>query len=189
MSDLVLTENSSSPSAPPSGTVSIYPKSDGNFYTQNSAGTESSLVGPAGPTGPGVPNGGTTKQILAKNSSTNDDTGWFSALAVILTNTGTLGSPTGISAAGGITPANLGTIECQFIIGNGAAVVVTATYPIAIGNAVGQILILYGTSDTDTVTLNNGTNLSLNGDITIGLDDMIALLWNGTYWNEIARRR
>jgi hypothetical protein len=29
----------------------------------------------------------------------------------------------------------------------------------------------------------------MNGNVTLGVDDMIALLWNGTYWNEIARRR
>jgi len=34
-------------------------------------------TGPAGATGPGVPTGGTTGQILAKNSNTDFDTGWI----------------------------------------------------------------------------------------------------------------
>jgi len=38
-----------------------------------------SIQGPQGPTGAGVPTGGTTGQILAKNSATNYDTSWVSA--------------------------------------------------------------------------------------------------------------
>ncbi len=146
-------------------------------------------TGSTGATGPGVPTGGSSGQILKKNSSTNYDTSWATFISQFLTNTGTLGGATAITASGGITPANATPFECQYIAGSGGAVTVTATNPVAIGSSTGQILILYGTSDTNTVTLTEGTNLSMNGNVTLGVDDMIALLWNGTYWNEIARRR
>jgi hypothetical protein len=74
-------------SAAPTGSVG----NDGDFYirTSNStlygpkaAGTWPtgvSLIGPAGTNGTGVPTGGTTGQVLAKNSNTNFDTAWVTA--------------------------------------------------------------------------------------------------------------
>lgn len=50
MSDLVLTKEDTTPT-PPTGTVSIYPKSDGIFYTKDSAGVERSLKGDKGDQG------------------------------------------------------------------------------------------------------------------------------------------
>lgn len=50
MSDMVLTKDDATPT-PPAGTVSIYPKSDGLFYTKDDAGTESPLKGATGETG------------------------------------------------------------------------------------------------------------------------------------------
>jgi hypothetical protein len=59
-------------------------------------------TGPAGPTGPtgatgaGVPTGGTTGQVLEKNSSTNYDTSW-------VTPTGGGGGPAGLLGSASIT--------------------------------------------------------------------------------------
>lgn len=98
MSDLVFTKGSSPTIPPPTGTSSIYAKTDGLFYTMDDAGTETSLTGPAGPTGAtgaGVPTGGTAGQYLVKNSSTNYDTSWANPtgpVQVALTGAGTLGS-------------------------------------------------------------------------------------------------
>ena len=58
-------------------------------------------VGPQGPPGQGVPTGGTTGQLLAKNSATDYDTGWTApptAGASILTGTGV--PATGLGAVG-----------------------------------------------------------------------------------------
>ena len=44
-------------------------------------GTLSYATGPAGPTGAGVPTGGTTNQVLAKLSATNYDTAWVTPAA------------------------------------------------------------------------------------------------------------
>lgn len=80
-SDLVLTQGVTPSVPPPTGTSSIYFKSsDGQPYTMDDAGTETSLVGPTGATGStgatgaGVPTGGTAAQVLVKNSATNFDT-------------------------------------------------------------------------------------------------------------------
>lgn len=96
--DFVFSLISSQTDTPPTGTSSIYFKTDGNPYTMNSSGTESSLVGATGSTGAageGVPTGGTVGQILTKNSSTNYDASWLAPLGpqqVSLTGPGTLGS-------------------------------------------------------------------------------------------------
>lgn len=101
MSDLVFTLDDSTPT-PPSGTASIYAKSDGLFYTKDDAGVETALkgdtgaTGPAGATGAGVPTGGTTGQILAKDTNTDYDTSWYDAdlvypQTVSLTGDSTLG--------------------------------------------------------------------------------------------------
>lgn len=105
------------------------------------------------------------------------------------TVTGTRASPTSITAVGGITPTSGIALETIFIQGSGGAVDVTANPQIAAGTVVGQILRLIGRSDTNTVLLENGTGLSLNGNITMGDDDMINFFWDGTSWSEISRRR
>jgi hypothetical protein len=50
MSDLVLTKEDTTPT-PPAGTVSIYAKSDGIFYTKTEGGVETSLKGDKGDQG------------------------------------------------------------------------------------------------------------------------------------------
>ena len=33
----------------------------------------------------------------------------------------------------------------------------------------------------------DGMNLNLNGNFTLGQDDTLALIWDGTNWNEVSR--
>ncbi len=49
MAEIILTENSIVPSTPPSGTVTIYCKEDGQVYSKDDAGNEV-LLGSAGVT-------------------------------------------------------------------------------------------------------------------------------------------
>ena len=102
--------------------------------------------------------------------------------------TGSRGTPTDITAGGGITPGT-STFQKIYIQGSGGAVTVTANPQVAAGTTDGQRLILVGRSDTNTVTLANGTGLSLNGNITLGDDDTLDLSWDGTSWCEVSRRR
>jgi hypothetical protein len=103
---------------------------------------------------------------------------------------GSTGSPKLITAFGGITPTT-NLRELQFIAGNGTPITITATTPIGPGTNIGQELILQGCSDTNTVTFDSGTGLSMNGPIVMGLTGAGAslyLVWNGTTWNEVSRR-
>jgi hypothetical protein len=50
-------------------------------------------TGPTGATGPGVPTGGTTGQVLKKNSGTNYDTGWATPSGIIPVGLTLPGSP------------------------------------------------------------------------------------------------
>ena len=101
---------------------------------------------------------------------------------------GSRGAPVNVTAGGGISPG-ADTFQKIYIQGSGGAVTVTANPQVAAGTTDGQRLILVGRSDTNTVTLANGTGLSLNGDITLGDDDTLDLSWDGTSWCEVSRRR
>ena len=59
---------------------------------------------------------------------------------------------------------------------------------IANGSADGQTLLIVGTSDTGTVRINSEyPNTSLNGDIILGDNDAIFLMWDGSVWMELSR--
>lgn len=85
-------------------------------------------------------------------------------------------------AASAITP-NAGTIK---VIGNGGAVVLVATPTITSPAIDGQVVILRGTSDVNTVTLQDvstlaGTKLRLGAATRVlGNRDNITLQWDGT---------
>ena len=103
---------------------------------------------------------------------------------------GSTGSPNAITAVGGITVLGAQR-EYQFITGSGGPVDVTANPQITSGTTVGQELILQGTSNSNTVELNDGNGLSLNGPIVMGATipgSQIYLVWTGTLWSEVSRK-
>jgi len=99
---------------------------------------------------------------------------------------GTRASPNNITAGGGITFGGQQR-ELVFIQGSGGHVNVTASPQITAGTAVGQELTLVGRNDSQTVTLENGDILELNGDISLGASDILSLVWDGSFWVEISR--
>jgi hypothetical protein len=101
--------------------------------------------------------------------------------------TGTRASPSNIVAATGVAFTGTTINNAWFIQGSGGAVTVTANPQIAVGNYLGQTLLLINRSATNTVTFSNGTGLSLNGAAVMGLDDALSLFWDGTNWLETAR--
>lgn len=101
------------------------------------------------------------------------------------TITGSRASPTSITALGGIT-ASTGN-EIQFVQGSGGAVDITANPQISAGNFTGQSLTLVGRHDTNTVKLEDGTGLELNGACTLSAASVITLMWDGTKWTEVNR--
>lgn len=128
---------------------------------------------------------GTSGNVLTSNGST-----WTSAAAASTapTVTGSQASPTAITAAGGISFSGTNYFNINYIVGSPGAVTVTANPQIATGTSVGQQLILIGTSATNTVTLADGTGLSLNGSWVGGNNSSLILNWNGSVWTEISRR-
>lgn len=104
------------------------------------------------------------------------------------TNTGSRGSPSLITAAGGIVFTGSDPINDWYIAGDSGAVTVTANPQIAVGSTDGQRLTLTGRHATNTVTLSDGTGLSLNGTWVGGLDSILNLRWDGTNWVEMSRR-
>lgn len=128
---------------------------------------------------------GTSGNVLTSNGTTWSSSAPASAAPSI---TGTRASPTNITAGGGIAFSGSNYQNIAFIQGNGGAVTVTANPQIAAGTAVGQFLRVIGRSATNTVTLADGTGLSLNGTWVGGLDSILNLVWDGTNWTEMARR-
>lgn len=102
--------------------------------------------------------------------------------------TGTRASPQNITAAGGIAFTGTKPRSLWFIQGNGGHIDVTASPQIAAGTTVGQELVLVARNNDQTVTLENGTGLSLNGPWVGAEDDSLTLVWDGTNWTELARR-
>lgn len=98
----------------------------------------------------------------------------------------TKSSPNVITASGGVSILGLAR-EIQFVKSNSGAVTVTANPQIEAGAQVGQELILCGTSDSDSLTIADGTGLSLNGDCILKNTSRIALVWDGTVWGEVSR--
>jgi hypothetical protein len=99
---------------------------------------------------------------------------------------GTPTAPNLITAADGVAVSNVGR-ELQFIAGDAAAVIVTANPRVGRGTVVGQELLIVGASDTNTVTLQNGNGLALNGAAVLGAGASLLLMWDGAAWNETGR--
>lgn len=67
--------------------------------------------------------------------------------------------------------------------------VAVSTISVANGSIDGQELKIVGGSDTNTVTLTPSANLNINGSMTLGLEDIISLVWiaGTSKWCEVSR--
>ena len=96
--------------------------------------------------------------------------------------------PRVVLAAGSVINP-LGTIHNVIATVGGGAVTLTSNPSISPSDN-GQILILRGSSATDTITLTDGNGMLMAGNITLGLDDTITFYYDGLVnnkWVEIAR--
>ena len=113
--------------------------------------------------------------------------GNLSAKSYTITPNTTTASPT--------TYANDATVACTYslmrIAGDGAATTLDTDPAIADGSYDGQILILQGCHDTNTVTIADACNTALSGNVnfTLGLGDMLVLVWDAgqSIWWEQTR--
>lgn len=89
-----------------------------------------------------------------------------------------------ITAAGGITPIK----SAHGIQGDGGPIDITANPQIVAGVS-GQILVLEGRSDTNTVQIDDGDGVHLHGRAIIGQEDVITLQYDGVdaEWAEVSR--
>jgi hypothetical protein len=93
-----------------------------------------------------------------------------------------------ITAVGGITGGMLVKSYVQ-IRGSGGDVDISANPQIAAGTT-GQIITLQGTSDTQTVKLDDGNGLKLAGGISFTMKngDIIQFIYDGSDWREMFRQ-
>lgn len=111
--------------------------------------------------------------------------------SVSFVQSGTYTAPELIAAGSGVGVDSVFE-EVQYIEGDGGAVNVTANPQVAAGSTAGQKLELIGTSDANTVTLENGDGLALNGSCVLGDGavlglrwDAVAMVWRERYRNDV----
>ena len=70
-----------------------------------------------------------------------------------------------------------------------AAVTADATTAIENGSSAGQIIVIVGGSDTNTVTVPDAANTILAGgaSMVLGLSDTLTLMWDLSNWVELSR--
>lgn len=125
---------------------------------------------------------GTTYSVPASG-----DEGWGDSLSnylVELSSGRATLPPTSSTVTAGAT---LSPSVAHHTLSAASAVTLNTTTSISDGSVSGQMLVLQGTSDTNTITIQDGSNVELNGDIVLGDGDIIGLMFNGTVWRELYR--
>ncbi len=142
--------------------------------------------------------------VEAKLAAVPDDMGDHTATTTLDMNGNSIVNADDITTTGTITIGEFLTVEqgtqtvnsfatltptksYYKVEGNGGAVSFNATTAIADGTTAGQVLILEGNHDTNSVQLPDNANTKLDGSFTIGNGDSIMLIWNGADWIEISR--
>jgi hypothetical protein len=82
--------------------------------------------------------------------------------------------------------ATLTATSGYVVLNPAAAVTLNATTAITAGTTAGQMLILRGSSDTFTVTINDNANTALGANRVLGANDILSLMWSGSAWVEIS---
>lgn len=105
---------------------------------------------------------------------------------------GSRGTPRDIAAGVGITSgashmSTTAVFQVVFIQGSGGAVDISANPQIEAHTVVGARMVLMGRSDMNTVTLQTGNGLDLNGDAVMGASHVLELMWDGTNYIEMNR--
>lgn len=130
---------------------------------------------------------GTDDYVLTSDSSASAGVAWKVIPVSAPSASGTTGSPNLISA-GGIGFSGSNYVNYNIIASTGGAVDVTANPQIVAASSLGQELTLIGQSASDTVKLEDGNGLALNGIWISGLNNILYLVWNGSLWVEKSRQ-
>jgi hypothetical protein len=109
--------------------------------------------------------------------------------ALVVTNTPA--APGTITAAGGITfTFSNGERQLMFLIGDtttGTDITANPQINATTTTAYNLELWLMGTDNTRPIILDDGTGLTLNGQMTLNNNSLLKLLWNGSTWIETGR--
>lgn len=90
-----------------------------------------------------------------------------------------------LADAATLTPAS----SFHRLEGTSGAITLNGTTAITDGEKDGQTLVIKGTSDTNTVTVNDGANTAMNGNITLVKGDVIEFVWDNTSSEWVERGR
>ena len=90
-----------------------------------------------------------------------------------------------LAAGATLSPAN----PWHRVSGSGGAVTLDGTTAISDGAKDGQLIIVMGTDNTNTVTIPDGANTELAGPVTLAAGESIGLIWDATTsaWTETRR--
>jgi len=127
-----------------------------------------SVPGVQGPPGPGVPSGGTTNQVLIKQSSGNYDATWGAVTSAIIGNLTIVDED--ISASAAIVDTKLSTIVSAGKVANSATSASTAasSNTIVLRNGSGGIAVAHVTADGATINGNaQVSGLTVLGNLTV----------------------
>jgi len=136
--------------------------------------------------------GGSTPTFVAPGSNGNvlsvSGGVWVSAAPTTAAPglSGTVGAPTAVTAVGGVVFSGSAYQNFYFLTGSGGPVTITANPKISAGSNVGQELVLVG--GADAITINDGTGVSLNGNMVLASGSVLSLYWDGSVWQEASRR-
>lgn len=128
---------------------------------------------------------GNQKLFIGTNSG-NQLVAAFGGSSARYTVSGTKASPNVITAAGGITAANVAR-QLIFVKSSGGAVPITANPQISAGTTVGDEIVLLGTSNTDYLVIDDGNGLAANGPKQLKAGSAWYGIWDGTLWSEVPR--
>lgn len=148
-----------------------------------------------------IGNGTSAVTTVSPGSSGNvlqsNGTSWVSVAPSVTSPAinGGSGAPESVTAVGGVTLTSIGYSNYVWVVGHSGAVTVTATPSITACTQDGQSLVVVGTDNTNTVTLQDQSNLSssglsLNGDFVAAKDSSLIMHCDITQglWIEDARR-
>lgn len=139
-----------------------------------------------------IPTGSPSGSYITSVANTSDialnvSAGQLTA-ALIKNILGTRAAPQLVTAVGGIVFSGAQMQSKVYVAGSGGPVNVTATPQITAGTQDAQILVIQSTNAVNTVQLNDGNGLALNGPWIGGLNSVIMLTWDTVNWVEISRQ-
>lgn len=150
--------------------------SNGDVY-EKAGGTYSVVDNLTGPTGATGATGAAGADGADGADGANGDA---------FTVSGSRGTPNAIANGGSINfTAGVGRSKI-YVKGSGGAAVL-ASPQVQAGTIDGQEVLLCGRDDTDTVEINDGNGLALNGKAILGANQQILLNWDTSVWVEVSR--